>query len=48
MLSRLQALSMASDGRYASDAELQFMEDDLVSFDQRLPTDLALPSAEPV
>lgn len=48
MLSQLQALSTANDGRYASDAELQFMEDYLQSFDQRLQAYLAIQAAEPI
>lgn len=48
MLSQLQALSTDCDGRYASDAELQFMEDYLHSFDQRLQAYLALQAAESV
>jgi len=48
MLSQLQTLSTACDGRYASDAELQFMEDYLHSFDRRLQAYLSLQTVEPL
>lgn len=38
MLSQLKRLSLEVDGRYASDAELQFMSDYVKSFNLRLQT----------
>lgn len=38
MLTQLTALANAVDGRYATDAELQFMSDYLATFDLRLST----------
>ncbi|MBD3880482.1 phycobilisome protein [Phormidium tenue FACHB-886] len=38
MLSQLKSLSLEADGRYATDAELQFMTDYVQSFNLRLQT----------
>lgn len=46
MLSELNALGAATDGRYANDAELQFMEDYLQSFDRRCQAYLEIQKLE--
>jgi hypothetical protein len=46
MLSQLKSLSLEADGRYASDAELQFLTDYLASFDLRMQTYLRLQDIE--
>lgn len=46
MLTRLRNLSLEADGRYATDAELQFMDDYIQSFDLRLQTYLKLQALE--
>ncbi len=38
MLTQLARLSVATDGRYATDGELQFLEDYLESVEQRIET----------
>jgi hypothetical protein len=46
MLTRLRNLSLEADGRYATDAELQFMDTYIQSFDLRLQTYLKLQALE--
>lgn len=46
MLSQLQHLSLTTDGRYATDAELQFLRDYVKSYALRLETYQTLQSAE--
>jgi hypothetical protein len=46
MLTQLRRLSLVADGRYATDAELEFMDVYITSFDLRLSTYLQLQAAE--
>jgi len=46
MLSQMQRLIAKLDGRYATDAELQFMQDYLTSYDLRLSAYIKLQNAE--
>lgn len=48
MLSQLKCLSLATDGRYATDSELQFITHYVQSFDLRLQTYLKLQELEPI
>lgn len=46
MLSQLEELSFVADGRYATDAELQFIADYVASFELRVQTYLKLQELE--
>jgi len=46
MLSQLQRLSLVTDGRYATDAELQFVQDYVKSYALRVETYQALQTSE--
>ncbi len=46
MLSQIQHLNLATDGRYATDAELQFLRDYMKSYALRVETYQALQAAE--